>query len=232
MLFYFLVESQNESQLIKHIRDLEMLLKNKGAISLDLLFAYTLLLQKENKTGETYLLSMMGLHEEAVNCALSAKNYRLAQEKAQRAESAEKFKRLLILIVKRMIKNNEDIDQVIKFLQEIKDNFDTSLRIDDVLFFFNQDMEIASFKEELADTIDEYEEKLASIKEESKTHLELMAEVKLATCTEKAKRQEIPADSVCDECFKSIISEEFVFFPCSHNFHLVRAPLFFGQAGW
>lgn len=221
LLVFFLAEDTNSKQLQVFLEDQEQLMNIKGYVKFDLNFALNLFEQKQNLVGKVYILSMMGINEEAVLTAIKSKEYELARKKAQIPESIEKQKKLLLPIVWSMLEKRVPIREIIDFMRKAREEKPDVLKIDDFLNKFDNDADIGTFKDELAETLHGYNEAVILFKEEMELNSKAADEVRAEYFKLRSQKQAILADSFCEECFRSILTSEFVQFPCSHCYHRV-----------
>ena len=221
MLVYFLAEHEEKNQLAEFLEEQEDIMENKGRVNFDLDFALNLFERKKLFVGKVYILSMMGLHEEAVSAAIQTGDYTLARKQAQKLESIEKQKKLLLPIVWDMINKKKPIKMIIEFMNEAREEMEDVLKIDDFLSKFPDDVDIRSFKNELAQTLREYNQVASNFQVEMEANAKQAEEVRGDYYRLRAAKQTIYSDEFCEVCFRSILSSEFVKFPCSHCYHRV-----------
>lgn len=225
MFVYFLTEATDQKDLHEFLEEQEQLMSNKGYVNFDLNFALNLFERKNCLVGKVYILSMMGIYEEAVLTAIKSKEYELARKKAQIPESAEKQKKLLLPIVYSMLENRVPISEIIEFMKTAREETPDVLKIDDFLNMFDDDADIRTFKDELAETLHSYNEDVILFKEEMEQNSKATDEVRADYFKLCAQKHVLQPDSFCEECYRSILTSEFIQFPCSHCYHRVISHL-------
>lgn len=84
---------------------------------------------------------------------------------------------------------------------------------------FNEDIKIEYFKEEIGDSLKEYDKDIKALKEEMKGYSRNAEILKSELRNLKNRCFEIDSTKLCEECVQSIFTEEFYLFPCGHTYH-------------
>ena len=106
----------------------------------------------------------MGLYTESVTLALDYGLIELAKEYAKKPETNDDLrKKLWMLIAERLLKQNVAIDKVIELTKETD-----TIKIEDLLPHFNENIKIEHFKDEICNSLKNYNEEIEKLKEEMK----------------------------------------------------------------
>jgi hypothetical protein len=140
----------------------------------------------------------------------------LAIEIADLPDEYDEKKKLWLKIAKHVVTVNNNFQEAIKFLK-ITD----IIKLEDVLPFFPDFVEIDNFKDEVIKSLKEYKDEIDS----------LQSQMQEATQNANFIREDIKelkhrygyinknANCTSDNCKKSVIQTEFYIFPCQHMFH-------------
>eukprot|EP00825_Cyclidium_porcatum_P049512 TRINITY_DN8575_c0_g1_i5.p2 TRINITY_DN8575_c0_g1~~TRINITY_DN8575_c0_g1_i5.p2 ORF type:complete len:292 (+),score=76.05 TRINITY_DN8575_c0_g1_i5:134-1009(+) len=168
---------------------------------------------------------------EAVSLALKHNKIELAKHYAQKPDNQEIKKKLLLQIAVYLLeKQGADIQEVIKLTQEGSGNsfaFDQSniqksqglLKIEDLLPYFNENIKIEHFKDQICDSLESYNQEIDNLQREMRGYAENADQLKQEIRQINNRYIEIDQNHKCEECSKSMLSEEFYIFPCMHGFH-------------
>lgn len=99
---------------------------------------------------------------------------------------------------------------------------DTDLiKIEDLLPYFNQNIKIEHFKDEICNSLKNYNEEIEKLKEEMKRFSQNSEQLKNELKMIKNKFLIIDTQQKCEQCFKHLFNDAFYLFPCNHGFHKV-----------
>ncbi|KAI9301302.1 Pep3/Vps18/deep orange family-domain-containing protein [Cunninghamella echinulata] len=156
LTLYAMQSTRDESALLAF-------LKNEGReMHYNLDYALRLCSQNGRTESCVHIYSQMGLYEEAVNLALKNNDIELAVINADKPEDDDELrKKLWLTIAKQVVSENKDIKTAMAFLT----NCDL-LEIDDILPFFPEFKVIGDFKEDICETLEDYNLKIEDLKVE------------------------------------------------------------------
>lgn len=207
-LLFLLAKHPDERLLIKFLRK-----KHNGKHLFDIAFALRLCTQNEKNRACIYIYSAMGLYQDAVEKALQV-DVKIAKEMANMPEDEETRKKLWTLIAKHTIDAGGEIKEAMGILKE-----SCLLRIEDILPFFPDFVQINEFKREICESLEVYNDRIEELKEEMQDYTQ-SAELIRADMQKLRKRCAIVSGNQrCELTGKNILGKEFYLFPCSHAFH-------------
>lgn len=201
--------------------------KNKNNPIYDYKYALRLCHQQGKARACVGIYNAMGLYQEAVKLALEIDaTGRLAKKVVTRAVGSdlgadgideEERKKLWLMIAKHVIvtENGKDISKAMSILKECD-----LLRLEDILPYFPDFVKIGDFKDEIIKSLEEYNRNIENLKNQ-------MAQF---TCSADLIRQDVQdvrnrsgvvsSSQKCDICSRSVLTRQFLLFPCTHVFHL------------
>ena len=215
-IYYLSRSKSSQNELISYLKDLikkddfSYFHKKK-----DVLFRIELAkkLFKNNHTAYALILALMGKYSEGVKEALNDKN--------EKAESVAKFiasnapgdklkKKLWIEIF--FANNHKEFKDAIKIIEESK-----ILKIEDVLPYITDSIQIDEFKQQIKKCIIDYENNIKKLKEDINDYNTTSENLKNNIKKVKNKPIEIKSKSCkCDICQDYIKDKNVFVFPCGH----------------
>ena len=84
---------------------------------------------------------------------------------------------------------------------------------------FNENIKIEHFKDEIAESLKEYDKEIKNLKDEMKGYSKNAEILKTELRNLKNRCFEIDSTKLCEECVQSVFSDEFYLFPCGHTYH-------------
>lgn len=134
---------------------------NIHTIRYDPKYALMMCLEKDMKLPSIHLYTLMGLYEEAVTLALQV-DLELAKKVANvPEEDIQMKKKLWLKVAKHVVKEKNDIQQAMEFLQQCE-----LLKIEDILPFFPEFVTIDHFKDAICCSLQEYNQHILNLKYE------------------------------------------------------------------
>ncbi|DAZ97990.1 TPA: hypothetical protein N0F65_005148 [Lagenidium giganteum] len=207
-ILFLLAKHPDERLLIKFMRK-----KHNGKHLFDIAFALRLCTQNEKNRACIYIYSAMGLFQDAVEKALQV-DVKIAKEMANMPEDDETRKKLWTLIAKHTIDAGGEIKEAMGILKE-----SGLLKIEDILPFFPDFVQINEFKKEICESLEVYNDRIDQLKEEMHDYTQ-SAELIRADMQKLRKRCAIVSGNQrCELTGQNILGKEFYLFPCSHAFH-------------
>ena len=172
ILIFFLTQPVDLRKLQNYLNEQERFLQEKEKVNFDLDFALRLFNGSNLTEPQITIYGMMGLYTESVQLALQYNLIEKAKEYARRAEDEDKKKKLWMLVISciynqiaihLLSKNDENIDEVIQLTKETQ-----LIKIEDLLPHFNENIKIEHFKDEICNSLKNYNEEIEKLKEEMK----------------------------------------------------------------
>jgi len=180
----------------------------------DLKYALRVCTQHNQKTACVHIYSQMGLYEEAVNMALKV-DIELAKINANKPEDDDALrKKLWLRIARHVVEEDRNIKKAIEFLKQCD-----LLKIEDILPFFPDFVEIDVFKDEICTSLENYNKHIEELKQEME---DATASADLIRADIKELRNKygyVAANQKCDICKYPVLTRQFYLFPCQHVFH-------------
>lgn len=181
----------------------------------DLQYALRICSQYEIMHACVYIYSEMKLYEQAIKLALKNDDIDLAKYNADKVEDDDILrKKLWIDIVKYVIEQRKDIKMALNFLKSCE-----LLKISDILPFFPDFVLIEDFKEEICETLEEYNIHIEELKKEMDEATKSAEDIRFDIRELKNKHAIIPVNELCRICNKTLLTRQFYIFPCQHLFH-------------
>ncbi|TMW64247.1 hypothetical protein Poli38472_012869 [Pythium oligandrum] len=207
-ILFLLAKHPDERILINFMRK-----KYGGKQLFDIAFALRLCTQNEKNRACIYIYSAMGLYQDAVEKALQV-DVKIAKEMANMPEDDETRKKLWTLIAKHTIDAGGEIKEAMGILKE-----SGLLKIEDILPFFPDFVQINDFKKEICESLEVYNDRIDELKEEMQDYTQ-SAELIRADMQKIRKRcAMVSGNQRCELTGQNILGKEFYVFPCSHAFH-------------
>jgi len=194
---------------------LEFLMHENKPAYYDLQYALRICTQYGIIHACVYLYSEMKLYEQAVNLALKNNDIDLARYHADKVEDNDTLrKKLWIQIVKYVIEEKKDIKMALQLLKSCE-----LLKISDILPYFPDFVLIEDFKDEICETLEEYNVHIDELKKEMDEATKSAEDIRFDIRELKNKHTIIPVNEHCRICNKTLLTRQFYIFPCQHLFH-------------
>ena len=189
-------------------------LMKAGRLDFDLDFGLRLFKNYKMVEPQIIVYGKMYLYSEAVAFALENNKEELAKEYAEKPEYEDERKKLWIDIAKHYLVKKGRVSDVIELTKQSK-----VVKIEDLLPFFNQNIKIENFKEEICESLKSYSGEIGRLKSLMDSYSQNAEQLKNELRMVKNRCIEIDSSHKCEECFKTLFSQEFYIFPCMHGFH-------------
>ncbi|KAF8820213.1 Pep3/Vps18/deep orange family protein [Cardiosporidium cionae] len=170
--------------------------------------------EKNCRRASVLLQGLIGMHQDAVIQALNHGFLSLAKHVASRPSDESVKKRLWLRIVEHLAER-ENLSELMHLVYESEG----LLKVQDVLPYMADSTIIDTFKEDICETLDAYEQRIASKRLEIEDHRKSAASLKEELRTLNQRCVILSSTQVCDVCCKSIYLEKFYTFTCGHSFH-------------
>ncbi|XP_011498125.1 PREDICTED: vacuolar protein sorting-associated protein 18 homolog isoform X2 [Ceratosolen solmsi marchali] len=175
------------------------------------------LCQEANLTEACVQLSaLLGLWSTAVDLALSV-SVDLAKQIASIPShhgNDELRKKLWLKIAEHVVREKNDIEQAMEFLQQCD-----LVRIEDILPFFSDFVTIDHFKEAICNSLQEYNRHIQDLKEEMQEATKAAETIRKDIQAFRTRCTFVHAKDTCNTCGTQLLLRPFYVFPCSHRFH-------------
>jgi len=234
LINFYASQIQDEAPLIEFLKSSEDTYFEKE-------YALRICNQHNKRRACVYIYSAMGLFEEAVEEAIQV-DIDLAIECANKPrEDDELRKKLWLRIAKFVVRqinsesaqpgasaaaqaaaakqqttqNEYNIKRVMKFLE----NCDNLLKIEDILPFFPDFTIIDDFKDEICESLEDYNRRINELKKEMDHSTESADKIREDIKNLRSKFGYVKETKVCDSCKHPVLTRQFYLFPCQHVFH-------------
>ncbi|XP_025200060.1 vacuolar protein sorting-associated protein 18 homolog [Melanaphis sacchari] len=177
---------------------------------------FALRLCREHQLGEAcvQLSIVLGLWEAAVDLALTI-SVELAKTTASLPNNnIELSKKLWLKIAQHVVKQNNDIEQAMRFLEECK-----FIKIEDILPFFPDFVTIDHFKDAVCSSLEVYNKDIQNLKEEMEDATKSAEVIRSEILSFRNGYMLIQPSNECSSCHEQLMTKAFYTFPCSHCFH-------------
>ncbi|KAJ3071689.1 hypothetical protein HDU98_004948 [Podochytrium sp. JEL0797] len=181
----------------------------------DVQYALRLCMKEGLVQSSILIYSKLGLYEQAVDLALKNHELQLAQINADKPIDDEILrKKLWLKIARHVVDERKDIKQAIEFLKQ-----SDLLRIEDILPFFPDFVLIDDFKSDLCQALEEYNEHIEQLKEDMDEATRSAQNIRKDIQNLKNRSLVIHVTEQCSVCALSLLTRQFLVFPCKHVFH-------------
>ncbi|XP_058794794.1 vacuolar protein sorting-associated protein 18 homolog isoform X2 [Phymastichus coffea] len=179
---------------------------------------YALRLCQESKLTEAcvQLSALLGLWTTAVDLALTI-SVDLAKQIAAMPShhgNDELRKKLWLRIAEHVVREKDDIQQAMEFLQQCD-----LVRIEDILPFFSDFVTIDHFKEAICNSLQEYNRHIQDLKEEMQEATKAAEIIRKDIQAFRSRCTFVHAKDTCNCCTVQLLVRPFYVFPCGHRFH-------------
>ncbi|ORY51491.1 hypothetical protein BCR33DRAFT_655948 [Rhizoclosmatium globosum] len=181
----------------------------------DVQYALRLCMKEGLVKSSIFIYSKLGLFEQAVDLALKNQDLQLAQINADKPIDDEILrKKLWLKIARHVVDEKKDIKQAIDFLKQCD-----LLRIEDILPFFPDFVIIDEFKADLCAALEEYNDHIEQLKEDMDEATVSAENIRKDIQNLKNRNIVIHMTEQCSLCQLSLLTRQFLVFPCKHVFH-------------
>ncbi|KAI8613581.1 Pep3/Vps18/deep orange family-domain-containing protein [Chytriomyces sp. MP71] len=181
----------------------------------DVQYALRLCMKERLVQSSIFIYSKLGLYEQAVDLALKHHDIELAQINADKPVDDDILrKKLWLKIARFVVDDRKDIKQAIHFLKQCD-----LLRIEDILPFFPDFVLIDDFKADLCSALEEYNEHIELLKNEMDEATRSAENIRKDIHNLKNRSVLIHVTEQCSFCTLSLLTRQFLVFPCKHVFH-------------
>ncbi|KAF3420783.1 hypothetical protein E2986_04403 [Frieseomelitta varia] len=161
------------------------------------------------------LSALLGLWTTAVDLALTI-NVDLAKQIAAMPSDHddELRKKLWLKIAEHVVREKDDIQQAMEFLQHCD-----IVRIEDILPFFSDFVTIDHFKDAICNSLQEYNQHIQDLKEEMQEATKAAELIRKDIQEFRTRCTFVNTKDTCNTCSVQLLLRPFYVFPCGHRFH-------------
>lgn len=160
------------------------------------------------------LSALLGLWETAVDLALTV-DVNLAKQTANLpSNDSDLRKKLWLKIAQHVVREKDDIQQAMQFLQECD-----LIKIEDILPFFSDFVTIDHFKDAICTSLQEYNQHIQDLKEEMEEATKSAEVIREEIQSFRDRFACVQVRDVCYECKLQLLMRPFYLFPCGHRIH-------------
>ena len=183
-------------------------------VHFDLKYGLRLCSQHKLVRGQVLIYGLMELFEEAVDLALTF-DLELAKVYASKPEDDDQLrKRLWLRIAKHVVTGEGNIKQAMLLLKEC-----AVLKIEDILPFFPEFTLIDNFKDEICESLEEYNLEIEQLREAMDMSTQSADEIRSDIQKLNQNYGFVEGQQRCQICDTGALTREFYLFPCQHVFH-------------
>lgn len=183
-------------------------------VHFDLKYGLRLCSQHKLRRGQVLIYGLMELYEEAVDLALEF-DLNLAKVYAEKPEDDDQLKkRLWLRIAKHVVTGEGNIKQAMSLLKEC-----TVLKIEDILPFFPEFTLIDNFKDEICESLEEYNLEIEQLHDAMEMSTRSADEIRSDIQKLNQNYGFVEGQQKCQVCEGVALTREFYLFPCQHCFH-------------
>ncbi|XP_014476276.1 PREDICTED: vacuolar protein sorting-associated protein 18 homolog isoform X2 [Dinoponera quadriceps] len=178
---------------------------------------YALRLCQEVKLMEAcvQLSALLGLWTTAVDLALTISVDLAKQIAAMPSDHDDELrKKLWLKIAEHVVREKDDIQQAMEFLQHCD-----LVRIEDILPFFSDFVTIDHFKEAICNSLQEYNQHIQDLKEDMQEATKAAELIRKDIQVFRSRCTFVHARDACNTCEVQLLLRPFYVFPCGHKFH-------------
>ncbi|XP_032674629.1 vacuolar protein sorting-associated protein 18 homolog isoform X2 [Odontomachus brunneus] len=178
---------------------------------------YALRLCQEVRLTEAcvQLSALLGLWTTAVDLALTISVDLAKQIAAMPSDHDDELrKKLWLKIAEHVVREKDDIQQAMEFLQHCD-----LVRIEDILPFFSDFVTIDHFKEAICNSLQEYNQHIQDLKEEMQEATKAAELIRKDIQAFRSRCTFVHARDACNTCEVQLLLRPFYVFPCGHKFH-------------
>ena len=212
---FHLSQENRPQQLLKYLRNQETIHRGLRDYDFDPEYALAVFKDDQQIDAQIATYSMMELYSDAVELALEYNKYDLAKENAGKPqEEDEELARKLWLKIALKYLQQREVAEALRIMRESK-----LIKMEDLLPYFNEEVSIEKFKDDICGALQDYKVKIEEYKselEESKKSADL---VKQELREIRQRYIELDGLQACELCMKPVMKRHFYLFPCSHAYH-------------
>ncbi|TGZ50267.1 Vacuolar protein sorting-associated protein 18-like protein [Temnothorax longispinosus] len=161
------------------------------------------------------LSALLGLWTTAVDLALTISVDLAKQIAAMPSDHDDELrKKLWLKIAEHVVREKDDIQQAMEFLQHCD-----LVRIEDILPFFSDFVTIDHFKEAICNSLQEYNQHIQDLKEEMQEATKAAELIRKDIQAFRTRCTFVHARDTCNTCDVQLLLRPFYVFPCGHKFH-------------
>ncbi|KDR19383.1 Vacuolar protein sorting-associated protein 18-like protein, partial [Zootermopsis nevadensis] len=188
--------------------------QDASMVSYDIHYALRLCQEKNLTEACVQLSALLGLWESAVDLALTI-DVKLATQTASLPQNdPELRKKLWLKIAKHVVREKDDIQQAMQFLQQCE-----LIKIEDILPFFSDFVTIDHFKDAICTSLQEYNQHIQDLKEEMEEATKSAQVIREEIQAFRNRYASVQARDACSVCDLQLLMRPFYLFPCGHHFH-------------
>lgn len=200
---------------------------NQYGTKYDINFILRLSLKLQRKKISIHLMTKLDLYENAISLALESNFIDLAKKILNEIDDKILKKKLFLQLSQRLLLDvttlntlgSEDNNDIKSVIRSILIDSDGLIQIKDLLPIFNDMITMGTIKDEILESLENYNESMTNMNKEIKNSIKLKQIIteQMKAFNERYEMLE-PSDS-CDSCHKLLTIRKFVVFPCDHCFH-------------
>ncbi|PSN40464.1 Vacuolar protein sorting-associated protein 18 [Blattella germanica] len=188
--------------------------QDAGVVCYDVHYALRLCRERGLTQACVQLSALLGLWEIAVDLALTV-DVQLAKQTAGMPQNdTELRKKLWLKIAQHVVREKDDIQQAMEFLQQCE-----LLKIEDILPFFSDFVTIDHFKDAICMSLQEYNQHIQDLKEEMEEATRSAQVIREEIQTFRNRYAFVQVRDTCAICDLQLLLRPFYLFPCGHRFH-------------
>ncbi|XP_015172039.1 PREDICTED: vacuolar protein sorting-associated protein 18 homolog isoform X2 [Polistes dominula] len=186
-----------------------------GMVHYDVHYALKLCQEAGLTEACVQLSALLGLWTTAVDLALTIKVDLAKQIAAMPSERDDALrKKLWLKIAEHVVREKNDIQQVMEFLQQCD-----LVRIEDILPFFSDFVTIDHFKDAICKSLQDYNRHIQDLKEEMEEATKAAEVIRKDIQTFRTRCTFVDSRDTCNSCDVQLLLRPFYVFPCGHRFH-------------
>lgn len=188
---------------------------SKSCLCFDTDYALTVLKLNNCIDALIFLYGMLNMHSEAISVALEYGKFTLAKDNAQKLENIDEplARRVWLKIAIFMVKHS-DIQSALEIMHESR-----LVKMEDLLPYFDDQVSISNFNNELCTALNGYKESIEELKEDLSHSTNSRELVRLDIFTAKHAYIEVEVLQLCEICGKFAVLKNFYLYPCVHAYH-------------
>ncbi|KAG7209765.1 hypothetical protein KM043_011388 [Ampulex compressa] len=161
------------------------------------------------------LSALLGLWITAVDLALTISVDLAKQIAAMPSDHDDELrKKLWLKIAEHVVREKDDIQQAMEFLQHCD-----LVRIEDIVPFFSDFVTIDHFKQAICKSLQEYNQHIQDLKEEMQEATKAAELIRKDIQAFRMRCTFVYAKDTCNTCNVRLLLRPFYVFPCGHRFH-------------
>jgi len=186
----------------------------QGEYKYDLKYALRMCTKHNKRKACVYIYSAMGLYEQAVDEALKD-DIELAKANADKPEDDDPLrKKLWLKIARHLVEQKKDFKKAMDLLRQCD-----LLKIEDILPFFPNFVKIDDFKEEICNSLTDYNRHINNLKNEMSDATKSADLIRLDIRNLRHKYGIVYENQRCELCGFMVLTRQFYLYPCGHAYH-------------